>query len=299
MESIELDPEEKAILDSIALETGYRFRRVGGIPTDDPDVAARVLPVLRSWVPGLVRPNIRGAVYHRFMCPGARDHFDALLSWVKVESDTFNLSILKQALTLVVTKRQAAALWEAVREKIDVLSDFRLVIKLAGFPSTRDEALQVLHEFLASRGWEIAQIKGRGVASAIEALSRMREPSIQAWFAQHIDSPNPEMRVCALRASGVQFKIPKGFRKVRGRRNLPKPVFSTEVDSWDLGQVAQKLEEDYGIQVPAEVRSGGIFHVLLEECWIVCQCPGQGEKRMDLWLRREDLTTVEVGLVAT
>lgn len=299
MESIELDPEEKAILDSIELETGYRFRRVGGITTDDPNVAARVLPVLRSWVPQLAGTNMRGEIYHRFVCSGARPYFDDLLSWVRQESNSHYLSILKHTLTLVVTKRQAAALWEAVREKIDVLSDFRLVIKLAGFPSTRDEALQVLHEFLASRGWEIAQIKGRGVASSIEALSRMREPSIQAWFAQHIDSPNPEMRVCALRASGVQFKIPKGFRKVRGRRDPPKPVFSTEVDSWDLGQVAQKMEEDYGIQVPAEVRSGGIFHVLLEECWVVCQCPGPGETRMELWLRREDLTTVEVGLVAT
>ena len=301
MDDAILDPQETEILDSIESETGYRFPKLGAIPGIDTNIAAQVLPVLRQWVARLDRPNFRGGVYACFVGLAGRPYFGDLLAWLAQETDTINQGILKEVLTPMVTRQNAGLAWPAIRKCINMNMDFKLVIKLANFPATREEAVQALLGHLEDEEKRIAEGgRGRkGVSSATQAICRMREPSIRDWFRRWEASPDPKLRECALRAAGILFTIPKSFRKVRGAVDPTKQVYSTEVDSDDLGSAAQKLEADYGIQVPPEVRSGEIFRVLPETSWLVCQCPGPYDTRFDLWLRREDVSTVEMWLLTT
>lgn len=286
---------EQSILDSIHARTGLSFRRLGGVDTAQPDIAAKVLPVLREWVPLVTEPHIRHGIYSRFDTPFAVQHVDDLLSWWQAEEDALITSSLTMALTTVVTEATAARVWGQMSRQPITPSDHGLVARLASFPEIADRVLPVILSFLD--GVQLRIDRGERVydfaLAALISYSRVPEHRVREWFARHANSGDSDLRGLARKANRHGLKLSREFRMVAAPPDPSRELYSAEVTFLEFGQSISGLADSFGIQLPATVRTGKILDALKEDLWVVCRVQGNVGS-VEMWLRREDFDTVEV-----
>lgn len=280
----------KEILTDIKARTGLSFAVLGGgIPTRDKEVARAVLPVLVPWVDTVDVPNIRLGIYFCFRTPHAYPFIDKLIDWWEKETDFLCLNMLGVILSKVLKEREAERVWRSCRQDEHRRRDFMLLAKLATFPSVAAEVKEELVHSL-----DESQPIGN-----LEVISKVDDPRIREWFISRVHSTNTDLRNVARRVIARGKKLPREVQLPVAPPDRSAEIYSTEIDLEELGATLKQFERELGVRIPRGLQSIGFLASLEVDRWIMVPTRSNAEEPLEIWLRLEDIDTVEVVLTRT
>lgn len=279
--------EEQLILDDITRQTGLVFARIGGIDTRDASIAKAVLPVLAGWIDHPL-PNFRAGIAHRFHTPHAKEWADILAeAWIR-EQDRLVVSCLAQSLCLTIQKTQAERVLEAILREPGRLEYFGLLAKLALFPAVEQRVKDYVVKALEERDLG---------ASDVEDASRVKDSRIAVIVAKLVDSPDKYVRLVAKRFVARGKKLPEWIQYAPSQPPRHTEFFSTEVDLETLPNLVRELERRFHLKLPPAAKQLRPVMARAEiDRWLVVNTTDRDESPMQLWIRLEDIDTVEVVL---
>jgi hypothetical protein len=286
MELTESQQLEKAILADIETKTGLSFVKVGGIPTRDKAVADAVLPVLVKWAESVDIPNGRLGIYHRFGTPHAYPFIDKLIRWWEEETDPLCINMLGVILSRILKQREAERVWAFCRRNAGRRRDFMLLTKLATFPTV---AAEVKEELV--RALDESQPIGD-----LEIISKVDDPHIREWFIARVHSTNTDLRNVARRVVARGKKVPREVQLPAAPPDRSTEIYSTEIDLEELGPILKQFERELGVKIPRALQSVGFLASLDVDRWIMVPTRSKAEEPLEIWLRLEDIDTVEVAV---
>jgi hypothetical protein len=280
-------PLEQTILDDIRRRTGFSFRKLGGIDTRVKEVAHAVFPVLKDWLAVVKEDNYRRALFACFHTPEAYGYLDNLLCWWENESDKQSLSLLTQAIALLVKSQDADRVWNLC-QRLPKRPHYHLLLsKLAAFPTVESELKDAL----------VLDLNNEDLSAAdLSYIARVNDPRINRWFAGQVDSPDSYIRKIAKSVVAKGRKWPKGVEYAAQAPDRTEDVFSTEVDLENLGQLLARLAKDFGLKIPTTIKRGMFLSSAELNRWIVVHASSAAGPSVDFWFRLEDVDTVEVVL---
>jgi hypothetical protein len=279
--------EEQLILDDITRQTGLVFARIGGIDTRDASIAMAVLPVLAEWIDHPLT-NYRHGISSRFHTPHAKQWADLLVkAWLR-EEDRLVVFCLAQCLCLTIQQVQAERVFEAIVREPERLEYFGLLAKLALFPTVEQRVKDYVARALEER------VLG---ASDVDDASRVKDPRIAALVAKLVDSPDKYVRQVAKRFVARGKKLPEWIQYTTSQPPRQAELFSTEVDVDKLTTLVRELERRFHLKLLAAAKQLRPVMARAEiDRWMVVSTTDRDEARLQLWIRLEDIDTVEVVL---
>jgi len=291
--------QERMVLDDIHRRTGLKFHHLASIDRNQVEVMDRILPIIKEWI-NTGPEEIREALYFSFLTPAALPYLDDTLAWAQRERSSVSREVLTQVMRLIVTPKTASRIWEVYKGLAPTDSDPMLFSKLAAAASVSDQVVERILEFLRSVTRRIDHgERVRGFAlGPLQEYSRVRHPKVREWFSHYLESPDPDLRGMARRSSGIKPMLPEGCRVVRGTPDHSRVVLSTEIDSDRLSHFMRDLERDLGAEFVSGLQPTRVAENLTERSWIVSDVLRSKRGPLELWLRLEDSTTVEVWVVA-
>jgi len=275
------------VLDKIEKETG--LSGYSQFETEDKDIAAAVLPVLVECARVVDNPNTRRTIYLHFLTPHASPFVGHLLEWLQKQESELSVEILTQALAIAVTTSDDAdKVWALYQGRNDrAPSDYALFARLSEFMNVGDEVKNRLLKDLQQRKLSIGQL---------EDISKVDDTRIRDWFKAQMFSEDRNVRNLARRVARRGTPLPKGFRFQETEPDRTNEVFSAVVDIDDLKVLLKQLSEETPFEFPKNLRSVEFVSRLDRDRWIVTQTTTKAGDRLSIWLRLEDLDTVEVAL---
>lgn len=280
---------EHEILKAVQSVTGERYVHLEGIPTRDARVATQVLPLLADFYEQESSPIVRGAIVHCFNCPHMRPYFERVVQWWKSESDRFASSLLTQILMELAERSNAGFLWKSWKDLERKPADsYGLVAKLVRLDPGNTEARGALVKAL----WD-------GVLSEMEIAqaAKVRDPRVVAWFGQHLNAERVWLRALSRRVVRTSKRLPTGVRlSLQGPESRPV-LTSFEVGIEELSGVLGQIRERFGVTVPTSVKNGEFLAAVDENSWVQVDVKQRRNAYgRELWMRLEDIDTVEVVL---
>lgn len=278
---------EQVILDDIAHRTGLRFRRLGGIPTKDANVANLILPVLKEWPEKISNGNIRCAIYMVFGTKFAHEYFGDIVRWWKQETDHSILRWLTQVVGIVMRPSDGQLVLSLTRTLPTGGMECLLLSKLAAFPSVAEEAKLELVKRLQSPSVTLGNLN---------LISKVNDPRIHSWFASHVDSSNKDLRVIARRVVDRGRKLPAGLVLSNVGPDITGALVSTEIDLADLPKLLSKIEKQLAMKLSATIKKAQFLSALAVDQWVYARVNDKSDEVAQLWFRLEDIDVVEVAL---
>jgi hypothetical protein len=287
-----LDTEQR-VLSDVRNRTGLSFLKLGSIDPSSPSIAT-VLPVLAEWVSLLQEEDIRAAIYACFVTKYANSFIDQMLQWAMREPHELARGFLIQATARAARPKDGVRIWRELRK--GRISDFdkMLLAKLSTFSSVEQDVKDHLVSELATNHWRVGDL---------QYISKVKDPRIVAWFAEHVDSPDRAIRTVARRVTQKHRGLPSGVSYAPAAPNRCEELFSTEIDVADIDRILADLTSRFGVQVPAVVRSDStLWNAADVDRWMSLNVDLKRDPRLKsastvkLWLRLEDVDVVEVVL---
>lgn len=275
---------EKSILDDIKNRTGLSFAQIGAISTRDKAVADLVLPVLKEWVPFVKEANIRGAIFHRFG-PHSDLFLNSLLAWWQMEEDQINASILTQAIVAAAKPINSVHIWRVAQHEAKKPFYFMLLAKLTAFPSVAAEVKDVLANALN---------EGAVPEYELTFVARVGDERIRRWFESQVESPDVKVRQVARRVVAKGRKLPPSVMVSTAPPDRSAAIFSTEVDLVAVEKTMEKIAGQLDLKIPAALRTASFLSSVQVDQWVKGHIKAAGCEVFDLWLRLEDIDTVEI-----
>jgi hypothetical protein len=277
---------ERAVLEEVRRRTGIDAPKLGWFATTDEGVAKAILPVLAEWLERS-SPSIRGAIYSLFAIPYARDWIDLLISYWPKSVEPVELSILVSALCATVQDAEARRILDLMLHNREKLEDFRLLAKLSEFPSTARSVRDYVVKALEEREFR---------AGDLLDISKVRDPRIAEQMGRREHSEDPAVRRVARRFAARSDRLPSGVRRMTSTPDRGSELFSTEVDMDDLGRLVQDLARKFGLRLSSSPLKNATDIILGAplDTWLAVSLKGQSGQMVTIWLRLEDVDTVEV-----
>jgi hypothetical protein len=277
--------QERLILDDIRARTGLSFVILEGIDTRQEAIATAVLPILVEWFPKLPARNYRHAIYHRMITPYAYPYLDKLISWWETEQYDEARACLTQALAELARPADAERLWKLCQTHAPFPFQYMLMAKLARFPSTEREVKAAL----------VAALENASLRPGdLQFISQVSDPRIRQWFQGQVDSPNRYVRIIAKRAVKRGRRLPSGVELAGGPPDRRLEIFSTEVDLHDVAPLLRQIAEEFDLKMPGTVRKPAFLSSVDIDQWLVAHVATRQGQPASIWLRLEDIDTVEV-----
>ena len=278
---------EKEILEDVRRRTGIA---VSGLPwfdtKKDERVAKAVLPILAEWLEKPIE-GIRGTIYSLFASPYAKDWIDLIVAnWLTCE-DELSRSALVSALCIITQDRDAPRIFELMQRDVAKLEDFRLLAKLAEFPSVERQVRDYMVKVLEER--EVG-------ASDLEDASKVRDPRIAEQVRRREHSKVSTVRLVARRFAARSNRLPLGLYRVAEPPSRDYELFSTEVDYEDLKRLLRDLASRFDLRLSSSSIKK-VCDVLLGaplDTWLATEVKDKNGRPGGIWLRLEDIDTVEV-----
>lgn len=281
--------DERKILADIYKRTNLIFRRVGGIPADDPAIAQRVLPVLIDWFPKMADAGHRAEIARCFQYSTARAYVEDLLTWWKQETDELTRGSMTQYVANLTDAENAEKVWETYKNVPEDPFSVFILQKLARYkPTDRracDEAVRMLRE-------------GPPDYAPLEVISRISDPRIRRWFRDRVNDPDPEIRKLSTRVIKRGKPLPLQIERSEEGPDRLIELFSAEVDLRDLGQMLREIEKRTGVRMPAWLRKAEFLDILERDEWVFTDLSMKNET-VRIWLRLEDLDVIEIAATPT
>ncbi len=274
---------ETRVLKAIYDKTGLYFGRIGGIKTDDPVIAERVLPILAEWHHLMPDSGHKCDISSRFGNPSGRAYLEQVLQWWKAEEEEPFKGFLTQTVAHLTDVTTANRVWQAYGEvPRDAFSVF-ILRKLAGVHSTsqaaRDEAFKML-------------LDGPPGFGPLEIISRIKDTRIKRWFYAHADDPNPGVKQLATRVIKRGKPLPLRIETSEEGPDRSVELFSAEGNLRDIEEYFQMAERNGNFKIPSWVRKLDFLDQVERDEWIFTDIHQKG-KAFRLWFRLEDLDIIE------
>jgi hypothetical protein len=270
---------ERKLLAELRMETGLTFRRLGGIPKRDREVAAKVLPWASQVALSELDKNHRHVIYALFGTPYARKYASQLVEWWIEEPD----ELAYGTLTYIIAQLAHGSLRPKVGDQIQIMPrrEFRynLMASLA-----RDRALrpEIVDHLMAIPGTEKLGF------SELDAIAGIKDDRIRKWFEENQTSSDPTVGRVAnklFRKRHPAAKLPYTTRSP----NRAYELFSTEADMEQLSCVVGDAAKRLGIEVPSEIVTADSLSIAKVNRWMKYESGA-----VCFWLRLEDVDIVEL-----
>ncbi len=111
----EAGPEEQRVLSDIKQHTNLDYRRVGGIDTQNEEIARLALHVLITWIDE-VDSGLRQEILSRFSTPHASPFSKELFEYWLTETNEITKMILDGVVARVVTRQSGQRIWNHLRQ---------------------------------------------------------------------------------------------------------------------------------------------------------------------------------------
>lgn len=279
--------EEKLVLADVQQKTGLAFRRLGCIDKNNPAVANAVLPVLELWIERV--PELRGTIFLLFATPHAAKWANLLIRYWETERDPINSMILTSCLCETLQPTQAARVFDLVSQRPPDSNSFRLLAKLAEFASVERQVKDHLVKVLDDPNLRAAELT---------YISKVRDPRMTEHFKKRLNSSDKNVRLLARRVLARAQKRLRGVPYATGQPNRLHELFSTEIDIDELDSAVHDLAKRLGILPTGPLKNPTRLIEGAElDRWVVVELKGDNGMDASVWLRLEDIDTVE--LVAT
>jgi hypothetical protein len=269
-------------------KTGLACKRVGGIDTKDESIAAAVLPVLADWADKLDDVPHRNACYERFLTPFAHPFIDRIIDWWVHEQDKVASSILAQTLAIAFECSDAQRIWDLCHTIPRGGCYYLLLSKLAACPSVQREARDELVAALANQKLRVGDLSD---------IATVADPRIRKWFEGQTNSRDPNIKVLAKRVT-ARRALPRGVEYSERVPSREREMFSTECDLAEVKEIPAKLKKEFSVVLPPSLRSATFLAAAELNRWLIIRSPGEQPREAGLWLRMEDMDTVEILLTA-
>jgi hypothetical protein len=281
---------QQQVLADIRSRTGRWFAQIAAIDTSESDTANAVLPILAEWVSRVPGEDVRAEIYSRFLTVHSNAYIERMLQWAESEPYDLGRGALVQAITKAARPKDAVRIWNAVRERKLSGFDAKLLAKLSTFPVTANEVKGHLVARLASPDLDI---------SDIQYIAKVEDPRVVKWFAERVDSPDPRIRLFAIRVASKGKALPRGLSYATDLPNRLGELFSTEIDISELDRLLEELASRFSIKIPDFLLGRpAIWSRAETDRWVKAQVGFEGTGSVgDLWFRLEDIDVIEVVLV--
>jgi hypothetical protein len=282
--------EERTIVDEIRNTTGLSYRFIGGIPTDQSDLAAAVLPVLAKRLAKGVQPANRWDIYTRFCTRHARPYLPLLLEQLRgEESPTHRFDSLMRAVGMAARDEDVPVVWSAIRDRKD--KDSAGWCAVAGQLANRKTAPpEIVAELLRDLN------EGDLSFGDIKDISIVRDRRIRDWFRSQQDSEDKNVSRLARKVSGKSIRVPAGIVRSPIEPNRNGEVESFEIGTEDLPRILREVRSKWGLTLPEWLLKPTALDFLDLDQWVSIDVPTKGGPIFTLWLRLEDYDTIETAL---
>jgi hypothetical protein len=129
-------------------------------------------------------------------------------------------------------------------------------------------------------------------------ISEVEDPRLSAWFSEKGNDPDKRIAALARRVINKSKKLPKGLVNARFQPDRAKELYSTEVDSDQVELTLKELSKRFDLKIPAQILKGHFVSRLRMDSWVVAEVVSRSGEPKQLWFRLEDVTTVEIVLIA-
>ena len=276
---------ENRILQDIHSRTGLSCPRLEGFDTTVKSVADAILPVLVTWVPIVPAPNMRTAIYSRFVTPYASSFLDLLLDWAQTEQDRVAVHTIIYAIGKAVQAPTANLVWQNLPRLRKTESYYHLLVKLSSFPDFATAARNLLVQELETGNLGFPELR---------PIADVNDSRIATWFETRIDDPDRSVRALARRIRNRATRLPSSLDYSETGPDRSTALFSTETDLHGLENLLKDMSQQLALDIPAPIRKGRFLSSLPLNRWTVSTVKGQTGGSASIYFRLEDIDTVEI-----
>jgi hypothetical protein len=125
----------------------------------------------------------------------------------------------------------------------------------------------------------------------------VKDPRIAALVTKLVDSPDKYVRQVAKRFVARGKKLPEWIQYTTSQPARQAELFSTEVDLDDLPNLVRELDRRFLLKLPPAVKQlRSVLARAQTDRWLVVNTTDRDESPVQLWIRLEDIDTIEVVL---
>jgi len=288
-QEIELNRREAdAIAQNLQSQLGIPVQNLLQFDTgNNPEIAARVLPLIEQWVTKVSRGDIRATLYTLFQTRHARKYLPCMLAWLQTEAHPPALRALKFAISIAMRASDAELVWEVLKSKDLGAADIPLLLKLAKSKTVGAEVNSLIWAGLGSGTFSVF---------SFDRISNVHDDRILKELLSRAKDPDPEVRKQVRRLFERGRPLPAPLERARLGPNRRLDLFSTEVDTDQLFTVLTLMETKFGVHLPKQLSDLAFVEALPVNKWVNTPAIGNPDVAYTYWFRLETDEVMEVVL---